>query len=109
MPRHVPALDGVRGLAILLVIAFHSRVAFANTAEIPYLGFRLLGLGWCGVDLFFVLSGFLITGILLDTRDSPGRVYGFYSRRILRIFPLYFSYLFVVCVLGRYLWLQYSG
>lgn len=106
---HIPALDGVRGLAILLVIAFHSRVAFANSTEISYLGFRLLGLGWSGVDLFFVLSGFLITGILLDSRDAPGYFRTFYLRRALRIFPLYFAYLFLILVVARFAWRGYSG
>ncbi len=106
---HVPALDGIRGLAILFVIAFHARVAFSSTAEIPYLGFRLLGLGWSGVDLFFVLSGFLITGILLDSRQSPRYFRTFYLRRILRIFPLYFGYLFLILVVARFAWLAYAG
>src|SRR4051794_968387 len=105
MSKHIPALDGVRGLAILLVIAFHARVVFVSTSEIPFLGFRLLALGWIGVDLFFVLSGFLITGILLDTRDASGYFQAFYSRRVLRIFPLYFFYLFLILVAGRNLWL----
>lgn len=106
---HIPALDGVRGLAILFVIAFHARVVFNSTAEIPYLGFRVLGLGWSGVDLFFVLSGFLITGILLDSRQSPSYFRTFYLRRILRIFPLYFAYLFLILVVARFVWLAYAG
>ena len=106
---HIPALDGVRGLAILLVIAFHARVVFGSTAEIPYLGFRLLGLGWSGVDLFFVLSGFLITGILLDSCESPTYFRTFYLRRVLRIFPLYFAYLFLILVVARFTWLAISG
>jgi peptidoglycan/LPS O-acetylase OafA/YrhL len=107
--KHIQQLDGVRGLAILLVLAFHARVVFATTAEIPYYAFRLLGLGWSGVDLFFVLSGFLITGILIDTRDSSTYFRTFYARRILRIFPLYFFYLFLILVLSRHGWRWYTG
>jgi peptidoglycan/LPS O-acetylase OafA/YrhL len=106
--KHIQQLDGIRGLAILLVLAFHSRVVFATTAEIPYFGFRLLGLGWSGVDLFFVLSGFLITGILIDSRDSSTYFRTFYARRVLRIFPLYFFYLFLVLVVCRYGWRWYA-
>jgi peptidoglycan/LPS O-acetylase OafA/YrhL len=54
--KHVPQLDGLRGLAILAVLAFHARVVFATLAEIPYFGFRLLGLGWSGVDLFVTVQ-----------------------------------------------------
>jgi peptidoglycan/LPS O-acetylase OafA/YrhL len=86
MRQKIPQLDAVRGLAILLVMAhntsldfpsYHSRFIFAN--------------GWMGVDLFFVLSGFLISGILLDSKRSPGYFKNFYVRRCLRIWPLYFS------------------
>ena len=81
--KHLPALDGVRGIAILAVIAFHSHV---------------LGFGWAGADLFFVLSGYLITGILLRTRDDPGYFRTFYIRRVLRIFPLYYAVLAVLII-----------
>ena len=86
---HRPALDGVRGIAILTVFLF-------DCLKVPSGG--LLNLffrkastsGWVGVDLFFVLSGFLITGILIDSRGKPGYLRSFFARRSLRIFPLYF-------------------
>lgn len=66
--RHCPPLDGVRGLAILIVFAYDC-LKIPNDGNPISLGVRWLSTaGWSGVDLFFVLSGFLITGILLDTR-----------------------------------------
>jgi peptidoglycan/LPS O-acetylase OafA/YrhL len=105
---HVPALDGVRGLAILLVVLH-------NASYVPHgasdsLALKLwdtaMGAGWIGVQLFFTLSGLLITGILLDTKGRPGWLRAFYMRRVLRIFPLYYLVLaayFVVAplLLGR--------
>jgi peptidoglycan/LPS O-acetylase OafA/YrhL len=96
---HVPALDGLRGVAVLLVLAFH----FAHIdGEGGAVERALLGAtrsGWAGVDLFFVLSGFLITGILLDARGGSGYFRSFYLRRVLRIFPLYYAYLAVLFLL----------
>lgn len=77
--QHIPALDGLRGLAILMVVVYH------NFDFTHYFFF-----GWMGVDLFFVLSGFLITDILLKTVHQPHFLRNFYIRRILRIFPLYY-------------------
>lgn len=87
----IPALDGLRGLAILLVLLWHS-IFHSSFNHYPGLN-RLIGIGrlsWSGVDLFFVLSGFLIGGILLDNRDSPHFFKTFYLRRAYRILPLYF-------------------
>jgi peptidoglycan/LPS O-acetylase OafA/YrhL len=92
---HIPALDGIRGLAILLVMACHF-VLYGGLApgSLHEVVFSRLALGgWVGVDLFFVLSGFLITGILFDAKGSDGYFRNFYMRRMLRIFPLYYGFL----------------
>ncbi|MFZ2960683.1 MAG: acyltransferase [Candidatus Ozemobacteraceae bacterium] len=95
-PERLPVLDGVRGCAILMVIIWHyGHCLVINTANLPpdHLAFRILsycGMFWSGVDLFFVLSGFLIGGILLDNRMADNYFKVFYVRRILRIFPIYY-------------------
>src|ERR1700733_691121 len=95
---NIRALDGIRGLAIIFVMLFHfeGRVPACNVV-IGSLKF-ICGFGWFGVDLFFALSGFLITGILLDTRQADNYFGAFYARRILRIFPLYYAVLTAVLV-----------
>jgi peptidoglycan/LPS O-acetylase OafA/YrhL len=96
--KRIPQLDAVRGIAVLLVLLH-------NTDVYPSLHLGLIaGNGWMGVDLFFVLSGFLITGILLDTKQSERYFQNFYARRCLRIWPLYYSallFMFVIVPLLR--------
>jgi peptidoglycan/LPS O-acetylase OafA/YrhL len=95
--RFYPALDGLRALAIGGVMLLHYLVrAPALPTPLGRAFHALTAVGGYGVDLFFVLSGFLITGILLDSRDSPSYFRTFYIRRLLRIFPLYYAALIVV-------------
>ena len=77
-----PALDGYRALAVLMVFSVHYLAT-----QLPVFH----NWGYMGVDFFFVLSGFLITGILYDSRNRPHRMRDFYARRMLRIFPLYYG------------------
>jgi peptidoglycan/LPS O-acetylase OafA/YrhL len=102
-PARIPELDGLRALAVLAVIAFHFTTAWRS--PIPHVDFSF---GWAGVDLFFVLSGFLITGILLRTRGQAGYYRHFYARRTRRIFPLLWLILAVYVVgtalVGRVPW-----
>lgn len=88
--QHLPALDGVRGWAILSVMIFHLTVLAPVTA-FEHTFYNVISVGWVGVELFFVLSGFLITGILLDAREQPNYFRNFYARRVLRIFPLFYA------------------
>ncbi len=83
----ITELDGLRGVAILMVMVhrFWPRTGVGYGADVA-------GAGWIGVDLFFVISGFLITGILLDTRDDRSYFRNFYARRALRIFPLFYVF-----------------
>src|SRR6266699_2522637 len=94
VPGYIPQFDGLRGLAILLVLIGHSGFLEA----LPHAG--MLEYARFGVDLFFVLSGFLITGILTDSKGSRHFFRNFYARRVLRIWPLYYLVLFVAFVVG---------
>jgi|RhiMetdeSRZDD1v2_1073273.scaffolds.fasta_scaffold249173_3 peptidoglycan/LPS O-acetylase OafA/YrhL len=82
---YIRGFDGLRALAVLAVIGFHLQP-------------QAIGLGWVGVHFFFVLSGFLITRILLSTKGQPGYFRNFYARRSIRIFPIY--YLTFIAVIG---------
>lgn len=84
--QRIPELDGLRGTAIGLVILFHLGLSLPN---IPHPLFQFMLFGWSGVDLFFVLSGFLIGGILIDHRDAGHYFKPFYARRFFRIVPIY--------------------
>ncbi len=91
---HISALDGIRGIAILLVLFFH---CFEEIKRFP-LNY-ISQIGWVGVDLFFVLSGFLITGILVDSKGREQYFKSFFAKRALRIFPLYYLTLITIFVL----------
>jgi peptidoglycan/LPS O-acetylase OafA/YrhL len=97
LSTHIPELDGLRGIAILWVVLYHCHDKVVGTSL-----FAIAQWGWAGVNLFFVLSGFLITGILLDSRSkdrSAGQFFrDFYARRLLRIWPVYVLVLFLVYV-----------
>ncbi len=100
--RRIPELDGLRGLAILLVLVWHFGYLFASAGSSRWLYYvkDSMTMFWSGVDLFFVLSGFLIGGILLDARESPNYFKTFYTRRSFRIIPVYALLVvtFYVCV-----------
>lgn len=103
-PSRIPQLDGLRGLAILLVLLSHYIGTADRTPLRPLLRHFLgvFGAGWIGVDLFFVLSGFLIGGILFDARSSTSYFRTFYMRRVFRILPVYYLWtlLYAVIVLS---------
>jgi peptidoglycan/LPS O-acetylase OafA/YrhL len=103
---HMPELDSLRGVAILLVLFFHGMAPVQNAALSPAgkIIFDLSQYGWGGVNLFFVLSGFLITGILLDSRDRADYYRRFYIRRALRILPALYAILILLLIGG---WIQW--
>jgi peptidoglycan/LPS O-acetylase OafA/YrhL len=117
----IPELDGLRGIAILLVVVWHYFYYKTDQNYHP-VGFLrnlyahvnpFLGLGWSGVDLFFVLSGFLIGGILLDVRTSQHYFKTFYLRRFYRIIPIYYvwilAYVLLMAIAGTFLRTHIQG
>jgi len=92
--HRIKELDGLRACAIFAVFLVHFR-------PVQYPIFNFMTFGWAGVDLFFVISGFLITGILLNLRQHPTPFRQFYWRRALRIFPPYYFALFLILLLAR--------
>jgi peptidoglycan/LPS O-acetylase OafA/YrhL len=97
-------LDGLRGFALLLILAFH---AVSQEGEYPAGTFlfylqRSFAMGWTALDLFFVLSGFLIGGILMDARESPSYFKTFYLRRVFRIVPVYFAWVLLYVLIAAF-------
>ncbi len=104
IPSYIPELDGLRGIAIAVVLLYHCHTKL----ESSHLDV-VTKWGWIGVNLFFVLSGFLITGIIVDSRDDPHFFRNFYARRGLRIWPVYFlllllNFFVVPFVFGNFWW-----
>jgi peptidoglycan/LPS O-acetylase OafA/YrhL len=93
---HFAPLDGVRGIAILMVMVFHFFLGMPTASGFQQVVAAVTSAGWAGVDLFFVLSGFLITGILIDTKNHSSYYKSFYARRALRIFPAYYTFIILI-------------
>lgn len=97
---HLPSLDGLRGLAVLLVLLHNFDVLELSGPRVmgAVLVKEFFYIGWIGVQLFFVLSGFLITRGLLQTQGQPGYFQRFFMKRVLRIFPLYYAALLLFLI-----------
>lgn len=113
IPERIPELDGIRGIAAIMVVFHHIAQAFPG---VPIGGFLKLWLsathaGWIGVDIFFALSGFLITRILLKTKNEPHFYRNFYARRVLRLAPPYLITLVLIAIFvpdsGKFLVLSF--
>jgi peptidoglycan/LPS O-acetylase OafA/YrhL len=98
----ISAIDGLRGAAIIMVVLFHTQLfdQSLRALRVGLLYSKAVGIGWVGVDLFFVISGFLITGILIDSASSQRYYKTFFARRTIRIFPVYYSSLFLFFVVA---------
>jgi peptidoglycan/LPS O-acetylase OafA/YrhL len=100
-PRHIPSLDGLRALSIFLIIMLHTLLRNTLYKEIPFSA-RLAGNGSLGVFIFFVISGYLITTLLLREREKTSAISlkSFYLRRAFRILPALYLYVLFLTVLG---------
>jgi peptidoglycan/LPS O-acetylase OafA/YrhL len=105
---HMPGLDFLRGTAVSMVVIYH--LFYYEVREFPWHNpvlqslFNLTGVGWTGVNLFFVLSGFLITGNLMDSLGRPNYYARFYIRRGLRILPLYYVLILLLALTHEASW-----
>src|SRR5882762_776576 len=102
--RFMPELDTLRGIAVLAVLFLHGfswRYGNLHYTGLARVFMLVTQTGWIGVNLFFVLSGFLISGILLDSKSQPHYFRRFYARRALRILPAYYALLFLLAVLHQ--------
>ena len=102
--KHVASLDGLRGVAVLLVVSFHY---FPRGLAGPLS--TVTSVGWMGVDVFFTLSGYLITSILYEQRSERQYLRNFYMRRVLRLFPLYYSVFLLALALTSLLHIQWRA
>ncbi len=105
--KRIPALDGLRGIAVLAILFHHFNI-MGEGARLDHIVGQLASASWMGVDLFFVLSGFLITGILCDAKGHDCYFRNFYVRRCLRIFPLYYAFLLAFVVVLPHILRGYS-
>jgi peptidoglycan/LPS O-acetylase OafA/YrhL len=105
----IPELDGARGVAILMVVCAHYLETPVNGGWVAKTAGAMVSTAWSGVDLFFVLSGFLIGGILIDNQKSGSYFKTFYIRRICRIFPLYYLWLTLYYALSAWLPRSFPG
>jgi peptidoglycan/LPS O-acetylase OafA/YrhL len=103
--KHIPEIDGLRALAILFVLIWHyfNNLLQASSNSLAKYFVLMTNQTWSGVDLFFVISGFLITGILLKNKGSKNYFKAFYIRRFFRIFPIYYLMVFLFAGIG---WFQ---
>lgn len=108
LQKHMPELDILRGCAVLAVFFYHGLYWTGATSSnhLARLFIKSTAIGWLGVNLFFVLSGFLITGVLMDAKGKPSFYRNFYLRRVLRILPAYLALIAILILVG---WLHFQS